>query len=281
MKILPDETAGSLAFRLAQSKQQSVAFYCQEQFDLDLAKARSDLDSRLPSQLSAALARSAKISLTAVQNLHIPNEHLVSVWNKGDLRYSGSIRACPRCLAEHKYGRRFWRTDFAAACPDHGLELLTKCPHCKSDLPYFGDMAGIFNQFWLESWPTCPTCLHLIQYADPAHLALIAISRRWTSALAGRPQRGYSARGFLRLSGTILSRFTTQERYRRLSQLVAPASNWPHHVATALLLRALLSSHTSVNVGYAALGVDFQPDQVAKEIVVCPRTMPPSSFRPV
>lgn len=281
MRILPDETAGSLAFRLAQSRQQSVAFYCREHLDLDLAKARSDLDRRLPSQLSAALAHSAETPLRAVQNLRIPHEHLVSVWNRGSLRYSGSIRACPQCLAEHRYGRRFWRTCFAAACPDHGLELLTKCPHCKSDLPYFGEMAGIVNQFWLESWPTCPTCLHLIEHADPADRALIAISRRWTSALAGRPQREYSARGFLRLSAAILSRFATVDRYQRLSQLVAPSSNWPHHVATALLLRTLLGAHTPVNVGYAALGVDFQPDQVAKEIVVCPRTSAPASLRPV
>lgn len=268
MRTLPDETAGSLAFRLAQSRQMSVESFCRDYFDLDQVRARSDLDRRLPSEHGVALARSANLPLRAVLNLDISDEHFASVRNRETWRYSGQIRVCPRCLAEHRYGRRFWRTRFAAACPAHGVELLAKCPHCKSDLPYFGDMAGIATQFWLESWPTCPSCLRMIESSNPADLVLTAISRRWISSWSGRPQCGYSASSFLRLSAAMLARFDTAERYRRLSDLVAPQSNWPHHVTTALILRALLRSHTTVNVGYAALGVEFQPDQLAKDIVV-------------
>jgi len=268
VRTLPDETAGSLAFRLAQSQQLSVETFCREHFDLNVAKARSDLDRRLPSAHGAALARSANIPLRNVRRLSMSADHSVSVWNQEELRYSGPIRVCPRCLTEHRYGRRFWRTRFAAACPAHGIEMLAKCPHCKSGLPYFGDMAGIANQFWLESWPTCPSCLRTIEAADSADLVLVAVSRRWIAALDGHPQRGYSANGFLKLSAAMLGRFRNLERYRRLAELVAPDSNWPHHVTTARLLRALLGSHTTVNVGYAALGVEFQPDQLAREIVV-------------
>lgn len=268
MRILPDETAGSLAFRLAQQRQQSVAALCRELFELNLVQARSDLDRRLASDHSAALARASQSHRHAVLRLGLPDRFTNSVWCRETRRYTSSIRACPVCLAECKYGRRFWRTCFAASCPIHGTELLSRCPHCNVGLPYFGEMAGIVTQFWLESWPTCPTCLRLIESTHSAHPVLTTLSRRWMSALSGRPLCGYRAGEFLRLSARILAKFTTVDRYQRLAELVAPHSNWPHHVATALLLRALLRSRTPMNVGYAALGVDFQPDQLAKDIVV-------------
>lgn len=268
MRTLSDETAASLAFRLAQARHVSVETFCREHFDLDQAKARSDLDRRLPSAHGAALARTAAVPIRSVLRLAISDEHSVSVWNRQSLTYSGPVRVCPRCLAEQLYGRRYWRTRFAAACPIHGTEMLAKCPHCNSDLPYFGDMGGIATQFWLESWPTCPSCLHTIESADSADHVLVAVSRRWIAALDGHPQRGYSANGFLQMSAAMLGRFGNVERYRRLAQLVAPNSHWPYHATTALLLRALLGSHTTVNVAYAALGMEFQPDQLANDIVV-------------
>ena len=268
MHILPDETAGSLVFRLAQHRQQSVSDFCAHWFDLNLPKARSDLDQRLPENHLATLAKITKISLAEAESLRLPRATAYSVWNRQTLSYCGSIRACPRCLTENKYGRRFWRSRLAAVCLVHGIELISACPHCRSGLPYFGDMAGIVTQFWLESWPTCPICLRMADVFRPANPALCMMSRRWASAFVGRAQNGYPANDFLQLSVRILDRFSTMCRYKQAAQLVAPKSDWTGHIATALVLRSLLRERTPMSAAYAALGLMFQPDQLAKEIMV-------------
>lgn len=245
-----------------------MASLCKELFGLNLERARSDLDRRLVSDHYVILAQAATTCRQATHNLRLPDRFTYPVWSRETHKYTGAIRVCPDCLSELKYGRRFWRTCFAAACPAHGVELLSRCPHCNTGLPYFGEMAGIITQFWLESWPLCPTCLRLIVCTKPAHPVLAMLSRRWISALSGRPQSGYSASAFLRLSAKILARFNTVERYQRLAMIVAPLSSWPHHVAAALLLRALLRARTPLSVGYAALGAEFQPDQLARDIMV-------------
>lgn len=278
MKILPDESAGSFAFRVAQTRRQSLTLFCLEQFDLSNL---GDLDRILVRDYGHALERIGKTIHKAHRSLHLEEEYTYSVWSRETRKYTGPIRACPYCLAEEKYGRKFWRTKFAAACPRHEVELIGACPFCRANLPYFGEMAGIVGQFWLESWPTCPTCLRVIECSRPAHPVLLAMTRRWTSSFAGNSQCSYTAHSFLHLSYRILSRFDADDRYRQLAALVASESAWPHQLATALLLRALLRKQTSPIVAYAALGLTFQPDQLANEIVVCPRTKAPRSLRPV
>lgn len=268
MTILSDETASSLVFRLAQNRRQSVVSFCTQMFDLSVAQARSDLDRRLPSDHISRLAAVVSTPYRDLADLQLPNHFWYSVRNQRSRKYDGAVRVCPLCLAENKYGRRFWRTCFAAACPIHGVELAYACHHCRSDLPYFGEMAGIVPQFWLESWPTCPNCLRLTQHTSTADAALVVMSRRWDEALAGHAQRAFQAGDFLRLSAKTITRFTKIERYKRVAELVAPISIWPAHVATALLLQSLLQGRPPMSAAYAALGMEFQPDQLAKDIVV-------------
>jgi len=270
MQVLPDESAGSFAFRLAQHRRQSLASLCHELLELSIARNPIDLDRRLARDYGSTLLRAAHASQRAKRLFLLPDDYICSVRNSETRKYTGPVRICTRCLRERKYGRKFWRTIFAAACPQHGVELTNVCPFCQTNIPYFGEMAGMISQFWLESWPTCPACLQLIKSGNPAHPMLIRITRRWISALSGEPQRDYTARGFLHLSARILARFEAEERYRELSKLVAPDSAWPYHVTTALLVRALMRKHTTPNAAYAALGVSFQPDQLASEIVDCP-----------
>lgn len=268
MTILPDETASSLVFRLAQSRRQSVVSFCTQMFDLSVAQARSDLDRRLSSDHISRLAAVVSTPHRDLADIQLPKHFWYSVRNQRSRKYDGPVRVCPRCLAETKYGRRFWRTCFAAACPIHGVELSCTCHHCRNDLPYFGEMAGIVPQFWLESWPTCPNCLRLTEHITPAHPMLALMSRHWIAALAGHRQHAYQPTDFLRLSARTIQRFTTVNRYKQVAELIAPNSGWPGHVATAFLLHSLIQGRPPLSAAYAALGMEFQPVQLAKDIVV-------------
>jgi hypothetical protein len=129
-------------------------------------------------------------------------------------------------------------------------------------------MGGILTQFWLESWPTCPTCLRLIESAYGAHPVLLMMSKKWRDALAGQPQYGYPAVKFLAMSAKILGRFENIDRYRMSANLIAPQSKWASHIATALLVRSICRPRTPLTSSYAALGLSFQPDQLANDIMV-------------
>lgn len=268
MRPLPDETAGSILFRLAQSRCQPTSVLCEELFGLSHAQARSDLDLRIPIDHGAALAKLLNLGTRQFERLLLPSKFVTSVRNRVSQQHDGPIRLCHRCMAEAKYGRRFWRTCFAAACPDHGLELTESCPHCGTRIPHFGWTGEITLQLWLESWPTCPACLRCVDTAPRAHPVLVAMSKRWRSALAGYPQYRFEAAGFLRLSANLVRCFRTIDCYQEAASAIAPNSYWAGHLAAALLIRSICRNRTPSSACYAALGMPFQPAQLAKDIVV-------------
>jgi len=264
---LPDETAGSLLFRLATQNCQTVADFGETQFDLSHQQARSDLDRIIPRIRLDAMQSIVNSSQSLAERISIPNRWTCSVWNNVTRQYNGPIRICCACLKQCLYGRRYWRSCFAVACPDHGVELIERCPHCRTPIPYFSADSGMIRQHWLESWPYCHVCFHQLSSSNPAHRVLIDMSRRWRSALAGRPQLGFSAEAFLKLSARSIQNFRELVPYQHTSRLIASGSCWPEHVAAALMIRSLGRRRVPVNVCYAAFGMPICPDQLAIELM--------------
>ena len=265
---LPDETAGSILFRLAQKECQPVADLAKELFGLSYQQARSDLDQLLPSRHNFLLVRALRLATPTAVSFSLPRAWTVSVWNTVSKQYDGPIRLCGACLKKSLHGQRYWRTLFAAACPDHGIDLIDACPTCGAAIPYFGSPSGFISQLWLEAWPTCPACFHpLNSDSQPANPVLVAMSTRWRNALDGRPQLGFTAAAFLKLSARAIHRFQHQETFIETARLVAGDSRWRGHTAAALMIRSLCRRRVPLNVCYAALGMVHSPSQLAKDIV--------------
>lgn len=266
--LLPDETAGSLVFRLAQAEFLSVADYCRAQFNLSYARIRSDLDSMIPNELAQSLALIAAVSVNQIRQLAIQRKWRLSTWNSDERRHSAAVRFCPICLRQSKHGRRFWLTYFAAACPIHFVELLDHCPSCGAVVPYFGAPGGILVQYWLETWPLCPRCFREISSPVPANRVLVEMSQRWREAIDGVDQLGMKSRDFLRFSRRLIDRFTNKTEYQQTAVVLGAAVSWPAHAAAALLLDAILRGNISKDVFHAAIDSDFTPSQLAKDIKV-------------
>lgn len=265
---LTDETAGSILFRLARKDCQPVADMAEELFGLSYQQARSDLDQLLPSRHKTLIKSIFKLPTSATDLLSLPRVWTPSVWSPATKQYDGRVRLCTACLLKSHYGRRYWRTVFAAACPDHHLELIDACPTCDAPIPYFGAPAGFSPQLWLEAWPTCPACFQPLKFISrPADPTLVAMSTRWRSALGGRPQFGFSAADFLRLSARAIHRFQHRTQFIETARLVAADSRWRSHVAAALMIRSLCRRRVPLNVCYAALGMVHSPSALAKDIV--------------
>lgn len=265
---LPDETAGSILFRLARKDCLPVADMAEELFGLSYQQARSDLDKLLPVRHKMLLRKVFRLTASATELLSLPHAWTPSVWSPATKQYDGRIRLCTACLLKSHYGRRYWRTVFAAACPDHHLDLIDACPTCGAPIPYFGAPAGFSPQLWLEAWPTCPACFQPLNFISrPADPTLAAMSKHWRSALAGRPQFGFSAADFLKLSARAIHRFQHHAQFMETAKLVAADSRWRSHIATAHLIRSLFRRRAPLTVYYAALGMVHSPSELAKDIV--------------
>jgi hypothetical protein len=268
MRPKPGETAGSLLFRLARHELRAVADYAETEIGQSYCQARSDLDQLIPARHSSRLAHAAGISARIVRGLGFKaSESCISSWNPKTRRYDSPIRLCPLCLQQDLFGRRFWRTRFAAACTEHRIELVDRCPNCGTDLPYFGDSVGILTQFWMEAWPICPHCLRPITVNIPAHPVLISITKRWESAILGQPQLGFEANDFLKMSARLIARFENHQEYRRTANLLAPGRHWSAHLAAALLIQSIGRPGFTLNTAHAAIGITFDAGQLAKDIV--------------
>jgi hypothetical protein len=267
VRPLSDESASSLAFRLAQGECCTVTDFCRAHFGLSYAAAHCDLDRLLVKAHAQVLAGIAGVTTQTIRRTAIPGKWMTSTWDARLRRHSGSVRVCPLCLEQRRYGRRFWRTIFAAACPVHGVELVSGCPRCSAMFPYFGAPAGLLVQFWLEMWPVCPACVRKVHSIFPAHAPLVAMSKRWCAALSGIPQYGLRASTFLWLSARLIDRFLHAPRYQRVAEMIHASERWPAHAAAALMLRTLLSGHISNSIFYAAIDRDFTPSQLAKDII--------------
>ncbi len=263
----PDESAGSLLYQLATQNCQTVAGVGETLFGLSHQQARSDLDRIIPRIRLDAMLSMVDSSPSLAERISIPDQWSRSVWNKATRQYNGPIRVCCPCLQQCQYGRRYWRSCFAAACPDHGVELIETCPHCHTPIPYFSTDSCIIVQHWLESWPHCLTCFRSINSADPAHPALIAMSHRWRKALAGRPQLGFTAEAFLKLSARAINNFRDVATYQQAAKLVAPCSRSSEYIAAALMIRSMCRRRVPLNVCYAAVGTTFCPAQLATDLV--------------
>lgn len=268
MRLLPDESAGSLVFRLAGSEFVSVSDYCRNCFSLAYARIRSDLDNLLPRLAARRLAYFSRISVSQIRKLIVAPEWRIPTWDPGARRHCAAVRFCPLCLQESRYGQRFWLTRFAAACPIHGVELLNHCPYCGAVFPYFGAPANVLIQYWLETWPLCPNCLHRVELTVPAHPVLVRLSGQWHEALNGCDQLGFAAQDFLRFSKRLIDRFTQQAPYVRTAEIVGCSANWRAHAATALLLNTVQVGNISKSVFYAAIDRVFSSAQLAKDISV-------------
>jgi len=267
VRPLPDETAGSLLYRFATAHCQTVATVGENLLGLSYQQARSDLDRIVPSRHMETLQRVIGVSPTSVRKLSLPTSWSISVWDGAARQYNGPIRLCNLCLKHGRYGRRYWRTQFAAACPDHGVELIDACPHCAARIPYFSTDSGIIVQHWLESWPHCQACFRSIHTENLANPVLVAMSHRWRNALAGRSQLGFPAEAFLKVSARAINNFQKIAPYQHAAKLVAPCSRWSGYIAAALMIRSICRRRVPLNVCYAAVGTTFCPVQLATDLV--------------
>ncbi len=55
-------------------------------------------------------------------------------------------RACIQCMSDAPYHRRFWDLTLAAACPEHGLRLVTVCHACSAPLRWSGQKIDACSQ---------------------------------------------------------------------------------------------------------------------------------------
>jgi len=269
---LPDETAGSLAFRLARNLCLPLIGLCQQRLGLTYQQARSDLDRLLPERCLETIARISGMTTRTVGKLLLPSRWTASVAQSKAPSPNRGVRLCPLCLSEYTYGRRFWRTRFAAVCTKHSVELIDSCPNCGKPIPYFGAPGGFTVQFWLENWPICPSCLNRIDRSLPTAPELISVSRLWHAALCGKPQLGFTAPLFLEFSSKLIARFENIWRYQVAAAMAFPPSRWAAHLGTAAILRSLSTPKVPESVFYAALGMPFDPSQLANEIVSWPTT---------
>jgi hypothetical protein len=267
IRPLPDESAGSLVYRLATKNCQTVATLGEALFGLSHQQARSDLDRIIPNICLGVLLNAIDSPHRKAGRIALPERWICSVWNSATRQHNGPIRVCGQCLDQRLYGRRYWRSCFAAACPDHAVELIKMCPHCDAPIPYFSAESGILRQHWLEGWPHCHVCFRKLSASHPAPAILIEMSRRWRSALAGKPQFGFSADAFLKLSARAIYNFKQSAPYQETAALIAPESSTSAHVSAAILIRSIFGRRVPQNVFYAAVGMPFSPRQLASELL--------------
>lgn len=268
MAPLPDESAGSLIFRLAQADHMSLSDFCRLNLGLGYTQSHADIDGPLKPAVTRRLARRAHITERRIQRLFLPNRWRIPTWGSESRRHNAPVRFCPACLASAHYGRRFWLTLFAAACPQHGTFLVSTCPRCGCPLPYFGAAGGILVQFWLETWPICPRCLKAIPSSVAAPRALLSATQRWAEALHLACAGVSKPEWLLDFSARLLSYFSGLPPHRAAAALVGGGSPWGSHIATAMTLEALSAGRISSSIFHAAIGASFEPAQLVNDISV-------------
>lgn len=265
----PDETAGSVVWRLAKSLGRSVASFCAEELALSYQQARGDLDQSLSLRFSNSFHRRLGLTPQQARVMAVPDHLLLSAFQPETRRFDGEIRACPLCMQSNAYGRRLWRTRLAAACPVHGCELVSRCPHCGETLGYQKGMVGLAPLLWLEAWPVCTGCLRNMRYKpEIAPIGLRRMTARWAMALSGRdPYRWLDAASFLGLSGRVVDWFEHEPSYVLARSLAGKEQPLGAPYAAAQLIERFWRKERPASVFYAALGMPFEPSQLAKEIV--------------
>ncbi len=266
---LPDETAGSLVWRIASSQHRSVADFCTIEFGLSYSQARGDIDSSLTGKFSHRFSQCLRLGRRIVNRLRIAENLLVPAFRPSTKRCNQPVRICFDCLSNAPYGRRFWRTCLAVACPIHGHMLVSTCPNCGAEINYQEGNVGLAPLFWLETWPVCTNCLRTMRpNPQRADALLLNSTAKWNAALAGvRPYPWLGARSYLRLSARVLRWFTNVPDYVTARAMVAEKADISPHVATSLLLRRLWRGRVPPSIAQAALGVSFDPCQLAKDMV--------------
>lgn len=263
---LPDESAASLALRVARKTGLSLQEFCQFELGLSYSQATSDLDQLLPRSRWKELAKISDTDESAIQEMLLPRDWILSSWNPKCRRHQAAVHVCTACLKESFYGRRFWRTRFALACPRHGIEMIARCPRCETPITYFSAANPPLVAHWLENFPTCQNCLKRIDHFRAAHPIMLTMSKYWANAVAGNPVLAINSRDFLRLSCRSIHRFETVPRYRTVLKRLGPLFTWPEVEASALLLHAILHGPMSTAVFHAAIGSKFHPASLAQEL---------------
>lgn len=240
---------------------------CRALLDLPRHQIHADLDRHLPQH--RMLQQMAHLSPAAFSRLRIPAPYMATVWNHSERRHNGPIRVCAACLESARYARKYWRTIFASVCPVHATALIDACPTCHHPIQYYAITGGILIQHWLENWPLCANCLSAItSNRAPANKTLVRISRFWVQALNGSAPRKFEPSGFLAMSRRILNAFKADPRYQETAELVRSRNPGDvAHLATALVVHAAINRRATPSVAQAALGLAFNPSQLAKDIM--------------
>lgn len=269
--ILPDETCGSLIWRTASARREAVSEFCQLRLGLSYSQARGDLDQIPESARADHVARALNVDPVIFTRLKIDRRWRVSVFNRLGAPGRDAVNICADCVTERPYGRRFWRTHFAAVCSLHQCELMKACPTCGTCLRYRSAPLGVTPLLWLETWPTCAECLTKIDRVKPPvrpHQCLLDMSVRWENALHGKPPYPWiGPNDFLSLSLRLINWFKSREEYIEARRLCSPTSPCNPHLASSLLLERLWRPNIPKDVFQAALGMPFDPAQLAYEIV--------------
>lgn len=247
----------------------SVAEYCQIVLGISYLRSRSDLDQLGLHTIDKQTRMFLDLPRSAETKIAIDPKWTDSVFNTLTRSYDGAIRVCPLCLEERRYGQRFWRSRFAAACPTHGCRMVSTCAECGINLPYFGKVAGIGRLHWLESWPNCPHCLKkAYDHVLPADQKLVALSRKWHMALFGlKPFPKVTPDQFLGSSRRLLVRFATKPDLIAARTLSCPNKIPSPIEATAIVLAKFFSNSVSLVTTQAALGMPVDSLTLAKEMV--------------
>ena len=263
----PDESIGSLVYRLAQREGVSVVDYATCSLNLSYSRARADLDRLATYQSTRDLSHQSGLPDAELRAHELDLRWARPTWDPRSRGHSAPIQVCPDCLSHAHYGRKIWRTYFAPVCAVHGIELVDRCPYCGAPLPYFCRVFDFQSTHWLEWWPNCPRCTREIRRQGRADSLLTSMSRRWAYALTGGAQFGFEADEFLTLSKRLILSFSTLEAYRQTAEKIeSPSKAFTSHYAAAILLHSLLGGNITEAVFQAAIGMPFKPDQLAKDI---------------
>ncbi len=72
-----------------------------------------------------------QLGLESAWTTHASQKEVIARGWKALHRRAGEA-VCPQCLQEGSYIRNYWEHTFVTACPQHGCQLLERCPSCEA-----------------------------------------------------------------------------------------------------------------------------------------------------
>lgn len=198
---LPDESAGSLAWRCARRLKLSLHEFCRHVLRLDQNQLFADLDRVLCSDAADAFGAACQISDEVIHQLRIPEEWRRTTWDRKRRRHTATVLLCPQCLNDAGVAHRSWRSRFALACLVHQTLLIDRCPRCRMSI-HSRDLR--YQAHWLDLHGVCAYCHQPFPPAPVAPASVLRAAERWVQAMNGMEVDGCEPAELLALSQRLL-----------------------------------------------------------------------------